>query len=419
MMRRFSFLLLLLAPAFAHAQDPAMHPGFDAAKLKSITELLDKAVADGDIHGAVALVHRDGKLALAAVTSRPEQPLKRDSIFRIASMTKPITSVAAMILVDDGKLKLDDPISKYIPEFKDIRVYAASKEGEKDPTVPAERPITVHHLLTHTSGLVYRLAAPKPLAEKFVAAGIHDGISTYDGKLGDNVKKIASLPLWFQPGTAWHYGLNTDVLGRVVEVASGMEIDAFMKQRIFDPLGMKDTSFYPPEDKIARMAPVYSLGGDKKIAELKEGNITVGNLVWSGSFHLKGPRTYFSPGGGLVSTADDYSRFMQMMLNGGTLDGKKILSPESVKKMTTNQIGDIAKNPGVHGNQFGYGFGIVSEKSKDAATPGSYTWGGFYHTYFWVDPEKRITAVLMTQLYPNDHLKFREKFKESVYAAVK
>jgi CubicO group peptidase (beta-lactamase class C family) len=316
-----------------------------------------------------------------------------DALFRIASMTKPVTSVAAMILVEDGKLSLDDPVSKYIPEFGSMKLL----DGKS-----ATRPITVRNLLTHTSGLTYRFFGG-PLGETYAKAGVSDGLSQTEGTIADGARLLAAQPLLFEPGTSWNYSLSTDVLGRVVEVASGKLLDEFFRERIFTPLKMKDTAFFVDPAKVGRVAALYRAGEGHVLNRAPETPIRDGTLVYSTNYPYKGPRTYFSGGAGLTSTAGDYARFLQMLLDGGELDGVRLLRPETVKAMTTNQITEFPLTLGsIHGDRFGLGFGVVTPAGK-AETPmsvGSYGWGGFFHTIFWVDPEKKLIGVLMTQVHP-------------------
>src|SRR5262245_57939523 len=256
----FSLFAALVCCGAALAQAPAKS-SLKPEGLKQLDTLLAEAVSNKHAAGAVALIARDGKAVylkgVGMQDAEANKVMQPDALFRIASMTKPITSVAAMVLVDDGKLKLEDPITKYIPEFKDLQVLVPGKDKEEAKFVPAERPITVHHLLTHTSGIPYRFLAPEPLRERYVKAGVIDGLIPTEGTIADNVKRLAALPLAHQPGAAWTYGLNTDVLGRVIEVASGKSLDEFMRERLFEPLKMKDTSFYPPTDKLPRLAAAY------------------------------------------------------------------------------------------------------------------------------------------------------------------
>ena len=420
----------LLWQGLTAAEEPAKAlasaPTFTAEGQKHIDELLAGAVAKKQVAGAVALVGLDGKVVYHKGVGMQDvesgKYMAPDTIFRIASMTKPITSVAAMILVEEGKIRPADPVSRYIPGFTQTHVLIPSNEKNGEfTTAPAERPVTVHHLLTHTSGITYGFFAPPTLGDYYTKAGVSDGISQTDVTTAENAKRIASVPLLHQPGAAWTYGLNTDVLGRIVEVASGQPLDVFCRERIFEPLKMKDTSFYLPPEKLTRLAALYKPGKDgQSLVRVGDGLMKEGRLVYSGSFQHKGPKTYFSGGSGLVSTAPDYFRFLQMLVNGGELDGIRVLKPSTVKTMTANQIGKLSIGAEAHGDKFSYGFGVVTDsgKDQDVATVGSISWGGLFHTYFWADPQKKLVGVLMTQIYPNAQLSLRTDFKKRVYEAL-
>jgi CubicO group peptidase (beta-lactamase class C family) len=404
------------ARAFAEPPPDPKAAGLTRDGVARLSALLDDAAEKKQVAGAVGLVSRHGKLCFLQAVGRQDAEAKTsmasNTLFRIASMTKPITSVAAMMLVEDGKLRLDDPVSKYVPEFKGQKVLAAGKEP-----VPAQREVTVRDLLTHTSGITYRFRGGD-LGGLYAAAGITDGLSPSEGTIADNVKKIAAQPLLFQPGTAWEYGLNTDVLGRVIEVASGKDLDTFFRERIFKPLGMGDTSFFPPKDQLSRLAALYTVNADKSLKRVGEEPVTAGALVYAANYPYKGSKKYYSGGAGLVSTAEDYARFLQMLLDGGESGGKRLLKAETVKEMTRNHIGDKKMWITEHGDGFGYGFGVESGKGKGPASAGTYSWGGIFNTYFFVDPNKEVVAVLMTQLYPSDHLTIRADFEKRVYEAL-
>jgi CubicO group peptidase (beta-lactamase class C family) len=424
-------LVFLTLGRVASAEQPlAISPekaGLAAEKLQRIDALFSDAVQKKQIAGAVVLLARQGTIGyLQGIGLRDAEagtPMTRDTIFRIASMTKPITSVAAMMLVDRGELKLDDPIAKYLPEFKDAKVAVPGKPGDaaRYTTVPAEREITVHHLLTHTSGITYRFFGKPILGDLYREAGVSDGLVQTEGTIGDNVKRLAKLPLLHQPGSAYEYGLNSDVLGRVIEVASGKDLDTFFREEIFRPLKMRDTYFFLPGEKKERLAALYTPDKDKKISRVGEEPVKAGALIYSASFPYQGPRTFFSGGAGLVSTAADYGRFLQMLLNGGELDGVRLLKAETAKKMTENQIGELPMGFGSPGSRFGYGFGILIDpaKAKDVASAGTYTWGGIFNTYFWVDPQKKVIGIMMTQLYPSNPLALANELKKLAYESLK
>ena len=424
-------LLLLLAihalPGSAPAKDQPDASRPAEQRWQGVHKLIQEHVDKRAIAGAVVLIHQHGKPvyyeALGKADVEAVKPMTRDTIFRIASMTKAITSVALMMLVEEGKLHLDDPLSKHLPEFMDMMVLVPTKESDSDKgyrLVKADRPITIHHLLTHTSGIIYRFSGRPHLAKMYAEAGVSDGLVETEGSIGENVKRIAKLPLLHQPGMAWEYGLNTDVLGRVIEVASGKTLDEFFRERIFTPLQMNDTGFLVPKEKRSRLAAVYTPDDKKIIRRVANGRIQVGSLIYSTAYATADDNRYYSGGAGLASTARDYGRFLQMLLNRGEFDGKRLLKPETVNQMTRNQIGDKRIGFSIHGDGFGYGFGVVTgrEKPPSPASVGSYSWGGIFHTFFWVDPRRQLIGILMTQLYPSNHLTLLKDFQSKVYESV-
>ena len=421
------WLLVLCLPALltsiTHGQSLAkvtpQEAGLSSTALQQIDVLLQQAVERKQVAGAVALLARDGKVGYLRAKGFQDveagKEMSTDTLFRIASMSKPVTSVAVMILVDDGRLTVNDPVSKYLPEFKNPKVLMPGSGGDSK-LVPASREITIRDLLTHTSGLTYRFMADKPLAELYHKADICDGLIRPSFTLAENVRNLASLPLLHEPGSAFQYSLSTDVLGRLVEVISGQDLESFMRSRIFEPLGMNDTYFDLPTDKTGRLAAVYEPGPDKSIRRVDEEPVHKGELAYCVTAPYRGQRGYCSGGAGLTSSAADYARFLQMLLNGGQWNGTRILKPATVQEMTSNQIGDLEFMAPTM--RFGYGFGIWAGAGKDqVAAVGSYGWGGFYSTMFWVDPEKKLVGVLMTQLFPGDHLTLHEDFKKLAYAA--
>jgi CubicO group peptidase (beta-lactamase class C family) len=338
--------------------------------------------------------------------------MRTDTIFRIASMSKPITSVAIMMLYEDGKLLLTDPVSRFIPAFKNGRV---AKGGG---TEPARRQISIRDLLTHRAGLSYGFFDGGPVGNAYRSTGVSDGLTVTTGTLAENIDKLAAAPLVSEPGTEWHYGLSTDVLGRVVEVASGMSFDAFLRDRIFKPLGMNDTSFDVPDAKWSRFATVYSPDGSGGIRPMKDPE-TFGNTVMSPLAYYRSPKRYFSGGAGLTSTIHDYGRFAQMLLNGGSLDGVRLLSPKTIELMTTSHTADLP-SAGLlgAGGQFGLGFRITTDlgASETLGSTGMYGWSGIYGTNFWVDPKERLIGILMVQRYPGSTA--AAAFQAMVYQAV-
>jgi CubicO group peptidase (beta-lactamase class C family) len=403
--------------------------GLSTEKLQRIDALFQDHVARKQIAGAVALVVRHGKVAYRSAVGMQDLEagiaMSPQTIFRIASMTKPITTTGVMILVEQGQIDLADPVSRYLPEFKFMQVAvprpkkgangAPRDSSDQYELVPAYRPITIRDLLSHTSGLCYRFRDNLLAGRLYAQAGICDGLNPCDHTLAENVRRLAGLPLAHQPGTAWEYGLSTDVLGRLIEVISGKSLDEYLAERIFMPLAMNDTHFVLPESKRGRLAALYEPGKDGQVSRLGEGTTSRGQLFFAASLPYNGTKGYFSGGAGLVSTADDYARFLQMLLNRGELAGKRILRPETVQAMTRDQTGGLPLWIPVHGIRFGYGFGIAEYKNAPA---GTFSWGGIYYTDFWVDPQHDLIGIMMTQIYPSSHLKLREQFHRLVNEAI-
>nr|NIW24718.1 serine hydrolase [Gammaproteobacteria bacterium] len=418
-------LLGALTAPFALGQGlPTADPetvGLSSERLERIETLIESAIDAEDIAGAVALVARRGRVAYLESVGMADiddgEPMTTDTIFRIASMTKPITSLAVMMLHEEGHFLLSDPISRFIPELGGLDVLAAM-DGSSE-TVKAKGEITIQHLLTHTSGISYRFATGTPardtIARFYVDAGVSDGLTQTDGVIADLSAQLGTVPLMFEPGTQFQYSLSIDVLGHLVEIVSGMTLADFFDQRIFEPLGMLDTRLFLDSDE--RLASVYEPDGRGGIRELGDEPVEKGALVFSTSFHYKGPSTYYSGGAGLVSTASDYVRLLQMFLNGGELDGVRLLSPTTVELMTRNGIGDLNVSPG---RSFGLGFAIIEDPGR-AGVPhsaGTYYWGGFFNTRFFVDPTEELIGVFMSQRQPRDAGSVRDRFMSVVYNAV-
>jgi CubicO group peptidase (beta-lactamase class C family) len=330
--------------------------------------------------------------------------IKSDSIFRIASMSKPITSVAAMMLFEEGKLALTDPVSRFIPAFRDMKVLTRAGEGAEPTLTPARRQITVRDLLTHRSGLTYGFIDTAQVGNAYRDSGVSDGLTVVEVPLSENVDRLAKAPLVSQPGAEWHYSLSSDVLGRVVEVASGMPLDRFFQERIFGPLHMTDTAFIVPDAKWSRFVNVYTGDGKGGIRAMKDPE-SFGNTHMSPMVSYKTGKKYFSGGAGLTSTAQDYSRFAQMLLNGGMLDGVRLLGPKTVELMTTSHTLDLnlAGTPVLGpGAEWGLGFKITTDvgASQLPGSVGMYGWAGIYGTTFWVDPKEKLIGIIMVQRYP-------------------
>jgi CubicO group peptidase (beta-lactamase class C family) len=389
------------AVATRGAASTAESVGISSERLERIHRGMQALVDGREVGGTVTLIARDGKIVdvhpsgFQDVGSRT--PMRPDTIFRIASMSKPITSVAVMMLYEEGKLLLNDPVSRFIPSFKQQQVLA-----DGGALAPARRGVTIRDLLTHRSGLTYGFLNAGPVGDAYRKGGVSDGLSVTPDALEQAIDKLAAQPLMAQPGTAWNYSLSTDVLGRVVEVASGQRFDVFLRERIFTPLGMTDTSFEVPDAKWPRFATVYAPDGAGGIRPMKDPE-SFGNTVMSPLAYYKTGKKYFSGGAGLTSTARDYARFAQMLLGGGAVDGVRLLSPKSVELMTASHTSDIP--PGNllgAGAQFGLGFRVVTDPAATQAlgSAGMYGWSGIYGTNFWVDPKERLVALVMVQRYP-------------------
>lgn len=404
----------------AFAQDlPTAKPesvGLSSDRLERITSAVQHDIDDKRIAGAVTLVVRRGKIAYFKSQGMADREagksMPTDAMFRICSMTKPITSVAVMMLYEEGKFLLEDPISKYLPEFKHPKVLMKPPQGPTY-TIPANREITIRDLLRHTSGITYQWN--EDLGPMYEKANVASGLLPYDGTIGDSVKNLAALPLLFSPGDRWEYSLGVDVLGRLVEVVSGQPLDEFFRTRIFEPLGMKDTYFYPPENKVARLATAYTYYSDKGLNRFPDTPIREGSFVYSADYPTKGPKKLFSGGAGLVSTAMDYARFCLMMLDEGKVGNTRLLSRKSVELMTHDQLGKIGPDQG-----FGLGFGIEGIKTplEELGTPGTYSWGGFFYTGFSIDPKEQMIVVFMAQLHPTGDLTLDRQVHELAYQAI-
>ena len=417
-----SVVLVLALTASALAQGlPVAAPeavGMSKPRLDRLSAAMKRAVDEGKAPGIVTLVARKGKVAhfesFGQIDREKQVPMPKDAIFRIASMSKAITSVATMMLMEEGALLLDDPVSKFIPSFKKTTVMpAAAASGTSgtpatDPTpVPARREITIRDLLTHTAGISYGAG---PLEAQYKAANVYMWyFADKDEPIAATIDRLAALPFTSHPGERYVYGFATDILGVVVEKASGMTLDEFFRRRLFEPLKMVDSSFYLPPSKTARFATVYSAGA--------AGLTRAPDPARGQGDYVTGPRKSYSGGAGLLSTASDYARFLQMLLNGGELDGVRVLGPKTVELMTSNHVGSLYQE-GRFG--FGLGFEIVEHvgRSGRPGSVGEFGWGGAYYTKFWVDPVEKVVAVFMTQLLPSSGPSLQDQFRVLVNQAI-
>lgn len=402
---------------------PATTPesaGFSSQRLERINQLIQSYIDSNYIEGAIALVARNGKIvyhtALGYDNKATGKKLQKDAIWRIASQTKAITSVAIMQLYEKGYFLLDDAVSKYIPAFQKPRVLQSfNKMDTSYTTEPAKREITIRDLLTHTSGIGYAQIGSETMNAIYAKAGVVGGIGLKGGLLKDNILRLAALPLVHQPGDRFTYGLNTDVLGYLVEVVSGLSLDAYFKQYIFDPLGMKDTYFYLPANKQSRLAMLHMSDKNNQVVNCPE-ELTVNGKFYRDYPNLPGG-SFYSGGGGLASTAYDYAIFMQMLLNGGDYNGKHLFSRNSIRLMTLNQLGEksLGRNA-----KFGLGFEIVTNASApySVTSEGSFSWGGMFASSYWIDPKEKIVAQFVLQQYPFTRGDIAEKFKVAVYQAL-
>ncbi len=396
-------LALAAAPLHGQALPKAASPeavGLSTERLARLTRAMQDAVDAKQVAGTVTLVVRNGQVAyLEASGARDREAgaaMAPDTIFRIASMTKAVVSVGLMMLVEDGRLSISDPVSKFIPGFAKTTVLGT--QNGRVAVVPANRQITIRDLLTHTAGISYGGGALEPWYSRagftqWYFADRAEPMTTW-------IDTLATLPFEAQPGERWVYGYNTDILGNVIERISGQTLADFIAQRIAGPLKMVDTAFFLPPDKESRFAAVYAVGPDGTIVRAEEGKPVVSTLPHSGQgAYVRGPRTAFSGGAGLLSTAHDYARFMQMLLGGGQLEGVRLLSPTTVKLMTSNHVGSLYQN-GALG--WGLGFEVVEQvgRAPRYGAAGEFSWSGAYHTTYWADPAEQLVVVFMSQLLP-------------------
>ena len=419
----FFALLVALAPV-VRAEAPPAAPetvGVSSERLQRLRAGMQRYVDEGRVAGIVVYVTRAGRVvaheAFGKADVEAARPMAKDSIFRIASQTKALTSVALMMLVEEGRVGLGDPVSSYIPAFEKTTVAVPPPVGASADApvsaVPAKRPITIRDLLTHTAGIGYGTGIA---AAQWKAAGIQNWyFADRKEPVAAVVDRMASLPMDAQPGEKYVYGYNTDILGVVVEKVSGQTLAEFLQKRITGPLGMPDTQFYLPAAQKDRLTAVYAATRDGKIERAPNGVAGQGDYV-------EGPRVAFSGGAGLLSTARDYGRFLQMMLNGGALDGARLLSPKTVELMTANHVGTLfaERGPADAGKGFGLGFDVVLDVGRNGSygSEGAFGWGGAYHTNYWVDPHEKLVAVIMTQLLPSTGSDLHSRFRTLVYQSI-
>ncbi len=389
--------------------------GMSEERLARIDTMCKEALEESQVPGIVALVARNGKIvyykAFGKADNESGRVLKRDDIFRIASQTKAITSTAVMMLWEEGRFRLDDPISKYIPEFKDAPVLDTLFENGTYRTKPADKAITIRHLITHTSGIGYGVIDGDERFKKiYKDAGITDLFTTENISIGESVKKLAKLPLHHNPGEKFTYSEGLDVLGYFIEIISGIPFDEFLRTRIFNPLGMNDTWFYLPEAKHKRLVSIQK----------KENGawIKYPTTFYDPDYPITGAKTFFSGGAGLSSTAKDYATFLQMYLNSGELNGVRLLSRTTIQFMMANQIGDLM---GDSGSYYGLAFGVLDEKGQGQGgrgSTGTFSWGGYFNTQYFADPKENIIGILFKQTQGADTDNTSWKFRQLVGQAV-
>jgi CubicO group peptidase (beta-lactamase class C family) len=395
------------------------HVGLSSERLARVNAWAQRLVDDGKLAGLITMVARRGRLVhfntCGMADIKREKRMAPDTIFRFYSMTKPLTSTAIMMLYEEGRFQLDDPITRYLPCFKDMRVAIGGMRGKLE-TVPAEREITFRDLLTHTSGLTYGFMEATPVDAQYRERGVD--FQTSDKMLAEVVEIAADIPLIAQPGAEWNYSIATDVLGHLVAVISGKPFSQFLHERVTGPLGMIDTEFHVPADKLSRFAANYTSMPDGRLMLIDDPQKSI----------FGKQRAICSGGGGLVSTATDYMRFCRMMLNKGELDGVRLLGRKAVELMTSNHLrGDMAEmgqprfsESSYYGIGFGLGFSIMLDpaKAQILGTPGEYAWGGAASTAFWIDPAEDMAAIMLTQLMPSSTYPIRRELRVLTYQAI-
>ena len=421
--------LLFFINSFSQVVLQSVRPeteGISTERLKQIDANIDLWIKEEQLNGATTIILRNGKIvyykSFGFANKQQNIPMKNDNIFRIASMTKPIISVAAMMLYEEGKFLLTDPVSKFIPEFKNPVVLDKYNAADTTyTTVAAKREITMRDILSHTSGIGYAQIGSGTANAIYYKNKINGGIGTPYSTLKEVITRLAKLPLMVQPGEEFYYGLNTDVLGYLIEVISGRPLDKYLQQKIFEPLGMKDTYFFLPKEKQARLVSLYTQQGNQIKLRIQDSLISL-NGTFSRDFPKTPNGTYFSGGAGLASTAYDYALFGQMLLNGGELNGKRILSPGTIQLMTSNQIGDhLMWGDTNKTRRFGLGFGILTDYAERTLMipAGSYGWDGMFASHYWTDPKNKMVVVFMRNIWPTDHWDYGDRIKPLIYQALK
>jgi CubicO group peptidase (beta-lactamase class C family) len=405
----------LMAGGCASVPGTRTDRGLDPAPLDRFMRQVSADASAGRLPGAVLLVARQGQVVHASAVGRldPQRsvPMTRDAVFRIYSMTKPIVSVATMILVEEGQLRLSDPISRYFPEMKGVQVGVEKPGAEGTPVlerVAAPREMTVQDLLRHTSGLTYGVFGRSAVKSEYLKADLRPGAPNLNYDNAEMMRRLGSLPLAYAPGSTWEYSVSTDVLGALIEKISGKPLEVFLRERIFTPLNMRDTAFSVPPEQQARIAEAFSTDPDsRQKVQLLD---------------VRMPPRLYSGGGGLVSTADDYLRFAQMMLNGGTLDGVRIVSRKTIEYMTSDHLAGVRGPAYLPGPGYGFGLGVAvrtaAGESALIGSVGDYYWGGYAGTYFWVDPKEQLVAVWMMQ-GPGQSASYRPLLRTAVYNSLR
>lgn len=390
--------------------------GISRERIDRIDQMLEAAIAADQVPGLVALIAKDGQIVYHEAKGSADVPsnteMAKDQIFRIASQSKAITSTAVMMLWEEGRFQLDDPISKYIPEFADPQILTGFRYQDSSySTRPSPREITIRHLLTHTSGIGYGVIdGNEQMKMIYQKAGIVDLFTTEPVKISDNIKKLAKLPLHHEPGTKYTYSEGLDVLGYFIEVVSGMPFDQFLKNRIFEPLDMDNTGFYLSESQGERLVTIH-----QKV----DGNWEAFPVTfYDPDYPRKGAKTFFSGGAGLSSTAEDYAKFLQMYLNGGAYNGVRLISPTTIAAMMSNQVGDLL---GDGGKDYGLAFGLVDENGVakgGIGSLGTFDWGGYFNTQYFADPVTNTIGIIMKQTQGGTGDQTGWKFRQMVFAAV-